>query len=125
MFVVGGPNTDPFVVPSDAGVYELPMIEVARSHTITGVLLGANDKPLPNVQLVAVDGSRRYGIGKSNRSGKFQVRAPDGIETRIELFNNAERQEPLEVIQPNPLVVRYAPTLPKRKWKPNEISRPT
>ncbi|HVW36573.1 MAG TPA: carboxypeptidase-like regulatory domain-containing protein, partial [Pirellulales bacterium] len=104
---LGAPWAEPFQVPSDVEEFALPTIEVAGTHKLSGRLVGAQDEPLPDVQVMAVDGGRRYGFAKTDAEGRFTMNVPDGIETAIEVYSDGRGQEPVTVIKQDPLVVRY------------------
>lgn len=104
---VGAPWAEPIQVPKDVDNFELPTIEVVGTHEIAGQLVGVKDQPLPNVQLFAIHGNRRYGFGTSDAEGRFKLRVPDGIETKIEVYVEGRGSMPVQVIQREPLVVRY------------------
>lgn len=104
---VGAPWAEPYQVPEDVEEFELPTIEVVETHKLSGRLIGKNDQPLAESQLMAVAGNRRYGFAKSDAEGRFTMEVPDGIETRIEVYTDKRGQEPVEVVTQEPLVVRY------------------
>ena len=117
---LGAPWAEPYPVPPHVLDFDLPTIEVVGTHEISGQLIGANDQPLANMQVMAVDMNRRYGSGKSGAEGRFRMRVPDGVETRIEVFLEDRGQEPVAVVQQDPLVVRYATDAREQEMEPHD-----
>jgi hypothetical protein len=105
---LGKPWKESYQVPTDVEEFELPTIEVVGTRKVTGQLIGANDQPLPDMQVMAVDKNRRYGFAKTDTEGRFTMNVPDGVETNIEVYSDNRGQDPVTVIKQDPLVVRYA-----------------
>lgn len=120
---LGLPWDEPYQVLANVDSFELPTIEVVGSHEIKGLLLGANDQAIPNVQVSAMDGNRRYGSGTSDAEGRFKMSVPDGIDTRIEVYLKDRWPEPVQVIQRNPLVVRYSVDDREEAWEEKRTLR--
>jgi hypothetical protein len=104
---LGTPWDKPYQVPANIGSFELPAIELVGSHEIEGLLIGVDDKPLPNVKVHAINGNRRYGFGKSDSEGRFKMRVPDGIDTELRVYLEKRGSAPVQVVQDIPLVVKY------------------
>jgi uncharacterized GH25 family protein len=104
---LGSPWAEPYEVPTGVEEFELPTIEVVGTHKLSGRLVGAKDQPLQDVQVMAVDGGRRYGSTKTDSEGRFTMNVPDGVETAIEIYSRERGQEPVTVVTQDPLVVRY------------------
>ena len=61
---LGTPWDKPYQVPANVDSFALPAIEVVGSTEMEGLLIGVDDQPLPNVQVMAIEGNRRYGFGR-------------------------------------------------------------
>jgi beta-lactamase regulating signal transducer with metallopeptidase domain len=105
---LGAPWAEPYEVPSGVAEFELPTIDVVGTHKLTGQLIGDEGQPLSDVQVMAVDKNRRYGFAKTDSAGSFTMNVPDGVATRIEVFSDERGQEPVTVVQQDPLIVRYS-----------------
>jgi len=121
---LGAPWAKPYQVPDNVDEFALPTIEVVTSHEITGQLVGANNQPLPNVQIMAIDENRRYGHGESDTEGRFKMRVPDGIETKVEVYLEDRGSVPVEVIQQDPLVVRYTADVREKEIEAERAKKP-
>jgi hypothetical protein len=104
---LGAPWAEPYQVPSDVEEYELPNIDVVGTHKLSGRLIDDKGQPLPRMRLTAVDKNRRYGFALTDAEGRFSMNVPDGVETRIEAFTDQRGQEPVEVVEREPLLVRF------------------
>jgi hypothetical protein len=104
---LGAPWAEPYQVPENVDSFELPKIEVVDSYELRGVLLGVDDKPLPSTEVIAVEGNRRYGFGVSDAEGRFTMSVPEGVETQITVYLEDQGSKPVQVIQKDPLVVKY------------------
>lgn len=96
-----------YQVPEGVEEFELPTIEVVATHEIRGTLIGAQGEPLEARQVIAFAGNRRYGFAKTDAEGQFTMRVPDGVETQIEVYTEERGQEPVTVVEREPLVVRF------------------
>jgi beta-lactamase regulating signal transducer with metallopeptidase domain len=104
---LGSPWAEPYQVPENVDSFDLPKIEVVGSYELKGKLIGADDQPLPNIQVIAIEGNRRYGFGKSDAEGRFTLRVPHDVDTQITVFMEDRGSSPVQVIQKDPLVVKY------------------
>ncbi|HVC97957.1 MAG TPA: M56 family metallopeptidase, partial [Pirellulales bacterium] len=105
---LGEPWADSYPVPADVDEFELPTIEVVGTHKLSGQLIGEKGQPLPALQVMAVDKNRRYGSALTDSEGRFTMNLPDGVETRIEVYTDERGQEPVTVVERDPLVVRFS-----------------
>ncbi len=121
---LGTPWAEPYQVPEDVDRFELPTIEVVGSHLISGQLRNANDRPLPNVRLHAVDGNRRYGFGKSGNEGRFEMSVPDGIDVEFQVFLEDRGSVAVEVVQDAPLILRYGRNLHEEEMEAGRALKP-
>lgn len=121
---LGAPWAEPYQVPANVDEFELPTTEVVGTREVSGQLIDANDQPLPNFQVMAVEGNRRYGFSKSDAEGRFKMRAPDGVETKIEVYLEGRGQVPVAVVQQNPLVVRYVADVREKEMEAGRASKP-
>jgi hypothetical protein len=104
---LGEPWAESYQVPAGVEGFELPTVEVVATHEISGKLIGAKGEPLASQQVMAIAGNRRYGFAKTDAEGRFTMRVPDGVETEIEVFTKDRGQEPVTVVERDPLVVRF------------------
>jgi hypothetical protein len=104
---LGAPWAEPYQVPKNVDSFALPTIEVVGSSEMKGLLIGADDQPLANIEVMAIEGNRRYGFGKSDAEGRFTMHVPDGVDTRIEVYLETRGSLPVQVVQKDPLVVKY------------------
>lgn len=122
---LGTPWAEPYTVPAGVKEFELPTIEVVGSHKLAGKLIGEKGQSLSKVQVMAVDNGRRYGFATTDSDGRFTMSVPDGVETRIEVYTDGRGQEPVTVVERDPLVIRYADAAheeeaeAERKMKPD------
>lgn len=121
---LGSPWAEPYQVPENVDSFELPTIEVVGSHLISGQLIDAMDRPLPNLQIQAVDGNRRYGFGKSDAEGRFKMTVPDGVDTKFQVSSKDHGSVAGEVVQDDPLVVRYVPDLREKEMETERALKP-
>jgi hypothetical protein len=104
---LGSPSAEQRKIPADVTEYEWPPIEVVRSASVTGKLIDAEGKPMPNVRINGFRENRRYGFGSTNENGEFTLSSvPKEVElvnfeiwTRDERFTGAAQTK-------DPLVVR-------------------
>lgn len=104
---LGAPWNEPYQVPANVEAFELPTIEVVGTREVSGQLIDTNDQPLANISVMAVEENRRYGFGTSDAEGRFKLDVPDGVDTRVEVYLEDRGQEPVVVVQQDPLIVRY------------------
>jgi len=65
-----------FEVPKDAKEFDLPPIEAGLAgptKSIPGRVVDQQGQPVGNIHISAVEGDRRYGYGKSDKEGRFEV----------------------------------------------------
>ena len=105
---LGEPWAKPFQVPPNVEKFELPPIEVVGTHSLSGRLVDDKDRPLAAMQVSAVNENRRYGFAETDSEGHFTMRVPDGVETEIVVFTDKRGQDAVDVVQKDPLVVRYS-----------------
>lgn len=104
---LGSPWEKNHEVPDGVDAFELPTIELVGTREIAGQLIDANDQPMPDLQVIATNGNRRYGFGKTNAEGRFRMSVPEGVETKTVAFLKGLGQVPVDVVTKDPLVVRY------------------
>jgi beta-lactamase regulating signal transducer with metallopeptidase domain len=121
---LGAPWAEPHQVPANVDEFELPTIEVVGTREVTGRLIDANDQPLPNTQVLAVKGNRRYGFGKSDAEGRFKMRVPEGVETKIQVYLERRGSVPVAVVQQAPLIVRYVADVREKEMETARASKP-
>ncbi len=96
-------------VPEDSVDFELPPIELTKTKTLSGRLLDAAGKPLPNRRLYGVNGTGSYGFGQSDKNGDFELTGvPDGLTLeKFQIWPDGNGA-PLDSIidSTDPLVVR-------------------
>ncbi len=93
-------------VPAGVDSFELPVIEVSPTRSLTGKLVDADGKPLANLRINGTRDNTRYGFGKTDENGQFTL---TGVPAEIELetFEIWTRDEHLkgERQSSDPLVV--------------------
>jgi beta-lactamase regulating signal transducer with metallopeptidase domain len=104
-------NDKPLKVPPDATEFELPTIQLIGTYKIRGQVLDENNQPMVDRMIDALDRNRRYGIGLTDADGKFEIAVPEGMQETVKLRVDdrtiALAGENLQVIQRDPLVLRY------------------
>ena len=58
--------------------------------------------------MMAVAGNRRYGFATTDSQGRFTMNVPDGVDTELEAYTDRGGQQRVEVVEREPLVVRYS-----------------
>jgi hypothetical protein len=61
------------VVPNDAKEFELPPIEVAPARILSGRLIDEHGRPVAEAMLSIIEGDRYYGVGSSDKEGRFSM----------------------------------------------------
>lgn len=111
---LGEPWAESYDVPGKVTEFELPTVEVVRTHKLTGRLVDDKDQPVTITQLVAVDGNRRYGFATTDSQGRFTMNVPDGVDVHFEVYTAQHGQEPVTVFERDPLLLRYSGTAQER-----------
>jgi protocatechuate 3,4-dioxygenase beta subunit len=112
---MGEPWLRPYQVPEDAKEFDLPPVEVVPSKTIAGRVIDQQDQPVANSQVSILEGNRRYGFGKSDNNGRFNL---TGVPATIDPAKATYQVSPetgstgpsaTEVITSDPLLLRTTP----------------
>jgi hypothetical protein len=108
----------PYEVPDYVKQFDLPPLEVVPAKSIAGRVIDQRGQPVANVLISVVEGNRRYGHGKSDRDGQFDVaRVPitlDPATVRYEWRPETGSTMPseCEVVKTDPLTLRALPRDP-------------
>lgn len=114
---LGAPWETFYEVPSDIDEFALPTLEVVGTHELAGQLLDSAGQPLPNTQVLACESNRRYGFATTDSQGRFSMRVPNGVETRIDVYIDKRGQEPTTIVERDPLMVRFS-NAPREQERP-------
>ncbi len=102
-------RTAKYDVPEDSTDFELPPIELTKTKTLSGRLLDAAGKPLPERQIFGINGDDSYGFGRSDKNGDFKLTGvPEGMTLEKFKIWTDGNGAPLDSIidSTDPLVVR-------------------
>lgn len=103
-----GTSGEAFQVPDNVDKFELPAIELVRTHKLSGRLIGAKDEPLSAVRLMVIDQNHFYGFATTDSQGRFTMNVPDGVEGKIVVNREGQGAEPVEIVARDPLLIRYS-----------------
>ncbi len=120
---LGAPWAEPYQVPANVDEFELPTIEVVGTRQVSGQLIDTNDQPLANISVMAVEGNRRYSFGKSDAEGRFELSVPEGVETKLSVHIEGRGDEPVAVVQQDPLIVRYGADVREKEMEAERASK--
>jgi RNA polymerase sigma factor (sigma-70 family) len=102
----------PITVPPDAKEFVLPPLEVIQAQKIGGRLVDQKSQAVADVQVHVIEGNRRYGYGKSDKNGRFNMSGVPAtfIAEKLKFECSLETGVPLEceIIQKSPLVLRLS-----------------
>lgn len=121
---LGEPWSKPVQIPEKVEEFELPTIELVGSYTIAGQLIGADDQPLPDTKVHAIQEDRRYGFGQSDAEGHFKMIVPEGIEPEFHVYIESRGNMPATVVQREPLIIRYSADVFEQEWEAERAMKP-
>lgn len=101
-------------VPADAEDFELPALEVAKTQTLSGRLLGEDDRPVSYATVHGLLRGYRYGFGVTDNEGNFILeRVPEGLElTKFQVYTD-DKYLVVEPVTLDPLLLRVVRVIKK------------
>lgn len=94
-------------VALESSPVELPPLELRQAQFVEGRLVDAEDKPVADAMVVAMDGETHAGYGRSEKDGKFKLQVAENQSiTAFMLTVGSRYQIPAEVVSETPLVLR-------------------
>lgn len=121
---LGEPWAESYKVPADAEEFELPTIEVVRTHKVAGRLIDDNGEALAATQVLAIGKNRRYAVTVTDSEGRFAMNVPEGVETRIEVWKDERGPQPVTVVEREPLVIRLSGNSPSQAAEAEHKQKP-
>jgi RNA polymerase sigma factor (sigma-70 family) len=106
----GGPPVASVRVPDGVDVFDLPAIELVKEQPpIVGRLISGRDRPVAEAFIYGVSGNRRFGYGRTDDKGNFELQGiPEGEKPAFEVAidNDGEYGLKTEVVRADPLLLR-------------------
>jgi hypothetical protein len=102
------PTSDEMLeVTLESSPFELPPLELRQAQFVEGQLVDAEDKPVGEAMISAMDGETHAGYGRTEKDGKFKLQVPENQSiTKFLLSVGRMYQLPAVVVSETPLVLR-------------------